>query len=203
MSVATTDVFFFHDGMSLSISTTLTPCLIALSSAPETAGLVGVIAIPFTPCATMFWIAAISPASSVPLLPWAKITFAPGVAASHFFAAFSSVKKKSTGNFVMKPSFTVCSVLLGFAVALVARNAVAASTATKTALTTSLFLHIVRSFLRHTELTSAPGSALTSPLRPCSSGRGVGRVSPVELNAADVLESAHSPPPTISETICS
>ena len=85
----------------------MTPCLIALSSAVDTAGLVGVIAIPFTPWATMFWIAAISPASSVPLLPCAKITFAPGVALSHFLAAFWSVKKKSTGNFVMKPSLTV------------------------------------------------------------------------------------------------
>ena len=57
--------------MSLSISTTLTPCLIALSSVADTAGLVGVIAMPFTPWASMFWIAAISPASSVPLLPLA------------------------------------------------------------------------------------------------------------------------------------
>ena len=69
--VATTDVLLFHVGMSLSISTTLTPCLIALSSAADTAGLVGVMAMPFTPWATMFWIAAISPASSVPLLPLA------------------------------------------------------------------------------------------------------------------------------------
>ena len=40
---------------------------------------------PLTPWATRFWIAAISPASSVPLLPWAKSTFAPGCALSHFF----------------------------------------------------------------------------------------------------------------------
>jgi hypothetical protein len=67
--VATTELFFFHEGMSLSIRTTLIPCLIALSRAEDTAGLVGVMAMPFTPCAIMFWIAAISPASSVPLLP--------------------------------------------------------------------------------------------------------------------------------------
>jgi hypothetical protein len=53
LSVATTDVFLFQAGMSLSMSTTLTPFLIALSSSFETAGLVGVIAIPFTPLATM------------------------------------------------------------------------------------------------------------------------------------------------------
>ena len=111
--VATTDVLPFHEGMSLSISTILTPAFRALLRAGTTAALVGVIAMPFTPCATMFWIAAISPASSVPLLPWPKITVAPGVAASHFFAAFSSVKKKSTGNLVMKPSFTGVAVLLG------------------------------------------------------------------------------------------
>ena len=69
--VATTELFFFQVGMSLSIRTTLTPALIALSSAADTAGLVGVIAMPLTPWATMFWIAAISPASSVPLLPLA------------------------------------------------------------------------------------------------------------------------------------
>ena len=69
--VATTELFFFQLGMSLSIRTTFTPCLIALSSSDETAGLVGVIAIPLTPWATMFWIAAISPASSVPLFPLA------------------------------------------------------------------------------------------------------------------------------------
>ena len=68
--VATTAVLPFHEGMSLSIRTTLTPAFRALLRAGTTAALVGVIAMPFTPCATMFWIAAISPASSVPLLPW-------------------------------------------------------------------------------------------------------------------------------------
>ena len=69
--VATTDVFLVHEGRSLSISTTLTPALTARFNAGITAALVGVIAIPFTPLATMSWIAAISPASSVADLPWA------------------------------------------------------------------------------------------------------------------------------------
>ena len=69
--VATTDVFCFHVGRSLSISTTLTPLLTAFVRAGITAALVGVIAMPFTPDATMFWIAAISPASSVADLPCA------------------------------------------------------------------------------------------------------------------------------------
>ena len=151
--VATTDVLPFHEGMSLSISTTLTPAFRALLRAGTTAALVGVIAMPFTPCATMFWIAAISPASSVPLLPWPKITVAPGVAASHFFAAFSSVKKKSTGNLVMKPSFTgAASSLVGFATAVAASTAVAARTVAKTAPANSLFFHIVRPFVRQTGL---------------------------------------------------
>ena len=62
-------VFFFQVGMSLSIRTTLTPCLHRLVERRDTAGLVGVIAMPLTPWATMFWIAAISPASSVPPCP--------------------------------------------------------------------------------------------------------------------------------------
>jgi len=41
-----------------------------LSSAPCTLGLVGVIAIAFTCCVIMFSMMAISPSSSVPLLPW-------------------------------------------------------------------------------------------------------------------------------------
>ena len=69
--VATTDVFCFHVGRSLSMSTTLTPLLTAFVSAGMTAALVGVIAMPLTPEATMFWIAAISPASSVADLPCA------------------------------------------------------------------------------------------------------------------------------------
>ena len=109
--VATTDVLLFQAGMSLSMRTTLTPFLIALSSSLDTAGLVGVIAMPFTPFATMSWIAAISPASSVALLPCAKITVASLCALSHFFAAFWRTKKKSTGNFVMNPSLTVASRL--------------------------------------------------------------------------------------------
>ena len=141
-------------GMSLSISTTFTPAFRALLRAGTTAALVGVIAMPLTPCATMFWIAAISPASSVPLLPRPKITFAPGVAASHFFAAFSSVKKKSTGNLVMNPSFTgaAASALVGFATAVAASTAVAARAVAKTAPANSLFFHIVRPFVRQTGL---------------------------------------------------
>ena len=165
--VATTDVLPFQVGMSLSISTTLTPAARALFSAGTTAALVGVIAMPLTPWATRFWIAAISPASSVPLLPWAKSTFAPGCALSHFFAAFSRVKKKSTGNLVMKPSFTVSCFLVGVAVALVASKAVAASTVAKTTPPKSLFFHIVRPFVKqsefgtgtlHSSLTSAPAA---------------------------------------------
>jgi len=51
--VATTDDLPFHVGMSLSISTILTPALIAFFSAGTTAGLVGAMAIPLTPDATM------------------------------------------------------------------------------------------------------------------------------------------------------
>ena len=58
-------------GMSLSIRTTLTPGLDRLVQRRDDGGLVGVIAMPLTPLATMYWIAAISPASSVPLLPCA------------------------------------------------------------------------------------------------------------------------------------
>ena len=92
MFVATTDDLPFQLGMSLSIRTILTPAFSAALSAGTTAGLVGAIAIPFTPDATMSWIAAISPASSVALFPCAKTTFAPGVAASNFFAPSWSVK---------------------------------------------------------------------------------------------------------------
>src|SRR6185436_17330336 len=103
---------------------------------------------------------AISPASSVPLLPWPKITVAPGVAASHFFAAFSSVKKKSTGNLVMNPSFTgVAACLVGFATAVAASTAVAARTVAKTAPANSLFLRIVRPFVRQTGLAPVVESA--------------------------------------------
>ena len=55
--VATTAVFRFQAGMSLSMRTTFTPFLIALSSSFDTAGLVGVIAMPLTPLATRSWIA--------------------------------------------------------------------------------------------------------------------------------------------------
>src|SRR4029078_3803233 len=67
---------------------------------------------------------------------------------SHFFAAFSSVKKKSTGNLVMKPSFTgVTCRSDGFATAVAASTAVAARTVAKTAPANSLFFHIVRPFV--------------------------------------------------------
>ena len=48
----------------------------------------------------------LTPASSVADWPWAKSTSASGCASSQALAAFSSVKKKSTGNLVTKPSFT-------------------------------------------------------------------------------------------------
>ena len=84
--VATTDVLPFHDGMSLSISTTLTPAFRALLRAGTTAALVGVIAMPFTPCATMFWIAAIARVVRTALAP-AEDHCRTGVAASHFAAS--------------------------------------------------------------------------------------------------------------------
>jgi hypothetical protein len=46
------------------------PALTALARAAWTLGLVGVIAIAFTCCTIMFSMIAISPSSSVPLLPW-------------------------------------------------------------------------------------------------------------------------------------
>ena len=63
------------------------PASTAFCSSSATFGLVGVIAIASTPCVTNDWIAAISPSSSVPLLPWAKTTSAPGSFASHSLAA--------------------------------------------------------------------------------------------------------------------
>ena len=61
----------FQAGMSLSIRTTLIPASTAFWSSVWRFGLVGVIAMPFTPCEIIDSIAAISPSSSVPLLPWA------------------------------------------------------------------------------------------------------------------------------------
>ena len=51
--VATTEDLAFHVGRSLSMSTTLTPALTALLRAGMTAALVGVMAMPLTPLATM------------------------------------------------------------------------------------------------------------------------------------------------------
>ena len=72
LSVATTDDLPVQSGMSLSTRTTLIPAAVALSRAAWTFGLVGVMAIAFTPWVIIDSIAAISPSSSVPLLPWAK-----------------------------------------------------------------------------------------------------------------------------------
>ncbi len=123
--------------------TTLTPFLIALSSSFDTAGLVGVMAMPFTPFATMSWIAAISPASSVALFPCAKTTVASLCDLSHFFAAFWSTKKKSTGNFVMNPSLTVASLACG---ADGPAEAPLASTATAASETATARAAVVRNF---------------------------------------------------------
>ena len=67
------------------------PAAVALSSAAWTFGLVGVIAMAFTPCVTIDSIAAISPSSSVPLLPWANTTSTSGWSASQVFAASTIV----------------------------------------------------------------------------------------------------------------
>ena len=63
------------------------PALTALSSAVCTAGLVGVIAMALTPFAIMFSMVLISPSSSVPLLPWPKMTSTSACSASYFFTA--------------------------------------------------------------------------------------------------------------------
>ena len=63
------------------------PASTAFCSASATFGLVGVIAIASTCWVMNDSIAAISPSSSVPLLPWAKTTSAPASSASHSLAA--------------------------------------------------------------------------------------------------------------------
>ena len=186
--------------MSLSSKTTLTPCLMALSSALLTAGLVGVMAMPLTPFATMSWIAAISPASSVALLPWAYETVAPGCALSHFFAAFSSVKKNPTGNFVMNPSLIVAAPPLAAAGAFASGRAVAPAAAHSEVSSTAApsdapakcrFLDNVRLLqmaMVDDRARPRPGGAF--------SGGGAGSV------AVRASTSSQSAPPTISETIC-
>src|SRR4051794_28530846 len=105
----------------------------------------------------------------------------------------------------MKPSLTVLSwlvCLLGFAAAVVASATVATSTVAMTAPAISLFFHIAQSFRQAQRIdTGTLKSALTSPPLPCSSGGSVDRVHPIGPSAADALEFAHSPPPTINETI--
>ena len=67
--------------------TTLIPAAVALSSAAWTFGLVGVMAIAFTPWVIIDSMAAISPSSSVPLLPWAKTSSTSGWSLAHVLAA--------------------------------------------------------------------------------------------------------------------
>ena len=69
------------------MSTTFTPLATAASSAGITAGLVGVMAMPFTPWVTIDSMRLISPWSSVAEWPIPIVTLAPGVEASHFCAA--------------------------------------------------------------------------------------------------------------------
>ena len=78
LSVATTDVLASQSGMSLSMRTTLMPPSTAFCRASCTFGLVGVMAIACTPWVIIDSIAAISPSSSVPLAPWAKISSTSG-----------------------------------------------------------------------------------------------------------------------------
>jgi len=68
--------------MLLSMRTTLIPAATALSSAGATVGSTGVMAMPFTPLATMDSISAICPSISVAEVPWPKMISTPGLAAA-------------------------------------------------------------------------------------------------------------------------
>ena len=74
------------------------PALTALSSAACTFGLVGVIAMAFTSCTIMFSMMAISPSSSVPLLPWPKMTSTSACSASYFLTASTMCRRSRPGT---------------------------------------------------------------------------------------------------------
>ena len=63
----------------------------AFCSASCTLGLVGVMTMAFTPWVIIDSIAAISPSSSVPLVPWAKISSTSGWSLFHSLAASTIV----------------------------------------------------------------------------------------------------------------
>ncbi len=67
------------------------PASTASWSASCTFGLVGVTAIASTPWVIIDSMAVISPSSSVPLSPWAKITSTSGWSSFHAFAASTMV----------------------------------------------------------------------------------------------------------------
>ena len=176
--VATTDVLPFHDGMSLSISTTLTPCFLGLverrhhrcagrrdRNALHTLGdhvldrrdLAGIVG------------AALALARRSPSRPAVRL--------SHFLAAFSRTKKKSTGNLVMNPSLTVACCLLGFAVAPVASRAAATSAARRaTAPASDFFAHRASFREAHRiDIRHVPFCTWVTASLPCSSGEAVSR----------------------------
>ena len=67
------------------------PASTAFCRASWTFGLVGVMAMAFTSWVIIDSMAAISPSSSVPLLPWAKISSTSGCSSFHVLAASTIV----------------------------------------------------------------------------------------------------------------
>ena len=178
----------------------MTPGRPPCSSAGITAGLVGVIAIPFTPFATMSWIAAISPASSVAALPCAKLTLTFVCVFARSWRRSERVKKKSTGNFVMKPSLTDAEAfaVAGFAVAVTDATAAAlAMTRTRTVTAASRFLLMFVLSLGGRLRPQLALSVRHGASSPCSSERGAARCAA----SGGSWVGRYAPPPTISETI--